>query len=154
PKGPRSHASRAMRGPSTTTPAARSNGRWRSAIRGRPASSPTGAGAPGYSRRHRGAPRRRLAARPAATIIVRRLRQLGARDIPRGPRPATRAHPAGLTSREMEVLELIAKGRSNTEVAQQLHLSLRTVDHHVSAVLAKLGVRSRTEAVAEAARRG
>ena len=96
----------------------------------------------------------RLGARPAATIIVRRLRQLGARDIPRGPRPATRAHPAGLTSREMEVLELIAKGLRNTEVAQQLHLSLRTVDHHVSAVLAKLGVRSRTEAVAEAARRG
>jgi len=96
----------------------------------------------------------RLGARPAATIVARRLREMGARDIPRGPRASTLTHPAGLTSREMEILALMAQGLRNSEMARHLHLSSRTVDHHVSAVLAKLGVRSRTEAVAEASRRG
>ena len=96
----------------------------------------------------------RLGARPAATIVTRRLREMGARDIPRGPRASTLTHPAGLTSREMEILALMAQGLRNSEMARHLHLSSRTVDHHVSAVLAKLGVRSRTEAVAEASRKG
>ena len=91
-----------------------------------------------------------LGARPAAALVGRRLRELGVRDLPRGPRPATRGHPAGLTAREAEVLELLAEGRRNAEIAAQLVLSERTVHHHVSAVLRKLGARSRAEAVAKA----
>lgn len=96
----------------------------------------------------------RLDARPAMAMATRRLRELGARKIPRGPRPATRADPALLTQREAEILALIGQGRRNTEIAEQLYLSPRTVAHHVSAILAKLGLHSRTEAAQEAVRRG
>jgi DNA-binding CsgD family transcriptional regulator/tetratricopeptide (TPR) repeat protein len=88
----------------------------------------------------------RLGARPMATVVARRLRVLGARGIARGPRPTTRANPSGLTNREMEVWRLVADGLRNAEIADRLSLSEKTVDHHVSSVLAKLGVRSRTEA--------
>ena len=71
-------------------------------------------------------------------------RQLGIR----GPRAATREDPAGLTVREQEVLELVAEGLQNREIADKLVLSPRTVDHHVSAVIRKLDARSRAEAVA------
>jgi DNA-binding CsgD family transcriptional regulator len=95
-----------------------------------------------------------LGARPAAAIIARRLRELGERGLPRGPRPKTRANPAGLTARELEVLGLLADGLRNAQIAERLVLSGKTVDHHVSAVLRKLDVRSRGEATAEAARLG
>jgi DNA-binding NarL/FixJ family response regulator len=72
----------------------------------------------------------------------------------RGARATTRANPAGLTQRELEVLGLVAAGLRNREIADRLSLSTRTVDHHVSAVLGKLGVRSRVEATSEAARLG
>ena len=95
-----------------------------------------------------------LAARPAAAIVARRLRELGERGVPRGPRPKTRANPAGLTAREFEVLGLLAEGLRNAQIAERLVLSGKTVDHHVSAVLRKLDVRSRGEATAAAARLG
>jgi DNA-binding CsgD family transcriptional regulator/tetratricopeptide (TPR) repeat protein len=74
--------------------------------------------------------------------------------VPRGPRPATAADPTGLTGRQREVLGLIAEGLSNADIAARLTLSAKTVDHHVSAVLGKLGVRNRGQAAAEARRLG
>ena len=74
--------------------------------------------------------------------------------MPSGARAATRVHPAGLTPREQEVLALVAEGLTDEQIAGQLVLSIRTVHHHVSAVLAKLGVGSRREAADEALRLG
>ena len=96
----------------------------------------------------------KLGALPAAQLATRRLRALGAKGVTRGPRRATRENAAGLTPRETEVLALIAEGRRNAEIAQQLYLSRRTVDHHVSALLRKLDAGSRVEAVLSAQRLG
>ena len=95
----------------------------------------------------------RLGAIPAAKLARDRLRALGA-PVPRGPRPTTRANPADLTSRELEVLRLIGVGLRNAEVAERLVLSRRTVDHHVGAILRKLKARTRGEAAARAAKLG
>jgi len=83
----------------------------------------------------------RLGARPAAAVLRRRLGL-------RGPRQTTRENPAGLTTRELQVLELIAEGLQNRAIAERLVLSHRTIDHHVSAVLRKLSARTRAEAAA------
>jgi DNA-binding CsgD family transcriptional regulator/tetratricopeptide (TPR) repeat protein len=91
-----------------------------------------------------------LGAKPAATVARRRLRELGVVQVPRGPAPATRTNPAGLTGRQVEILRLLAGGRTNAEIASELVVSVRTVDHHVSAVLQKLGVASRRAAAAAA----
>ena len=93
-----------------------------------------------------------LGAVAAVRLVRRKMRTLGIRSIPAGPRTATRAHPLGLTRREQEVLDLIAAGRTNAQIAQQLFISAKTVDHHVSAVLAKLGVPDRNAAATHAAR--
>ena len=96
----------------------------------------------------------RLGASPAAAIVARRLRERGVRGVPRGPHSRTRTNPAGLTARELEVLALLAEGLRNKQIALRLVVSDKTVDHHVSAVLRKLDVGSRGEAVAEALRLG
>ncbi len=96
----------------------------------------------------------RLGARPLAAGVARKLRKLGVRGPARGPRPATRANPANLTARETEVLALVTEGLRNADIARRLFVSPKTVDHHVSAILAKLGVRTRGEAARAAARLG
>jgi DNA-binding CsgD family transcriptional regulator len=96
----------------------------------------------------------RLDARSAATIVARRLRERGIRGVPRGPQPRTKNNPAELTRRELEVLALVRQGLSNAEIATRLFLSKKTVNHHVSAILRKLGVTRRGQAAAEAARLG
>jgi len=93
-----------------------------------------------------------LGAWPAAEMLARELRAEGIRGLPRRPRPATRANPGGLTSRELDVLALL--DLRNAEIAATLHISEKTVGHHVSAILAKLGVSSRREAARWAAADG
>jgi DNA-binding CsgD family transcriptional regulator len=98
-----------------------------------------------------------LGAKPAIERAIRRLRELGVRDLPtlrRGPRASTSAHPAGLTRREAEVLALVAAGLRNTEIAERLYLTPKTVSHHLSAIYGKLGVETRIEAAHAAAQLG
>jgi DNA-binding CsgD family transcriptional regulator/tetratricopeptide (TPR) repeat protein len=95
-----------------------------------------------------------LGARPAATIVARRLRERGILGVPRGPQQRTKDNPADLTRREIEVLALVRQGLSNVEIAGRLFLSKKTVNHHVSAILRKLGVARRGQAAAEATRLG
>ena len=97
---------------------------------------------------------RQLGAWPAARRVTRELRQRGVLDIGVGPRSATRRNPAGLTPREMQVLRLIVEGLRNSDIAAQLFLSEKTVDHHVSSVLRKLGVSTRRQAAVHAVREG
>jgi DNA-binding CsgD family transcriptional regulator len=89
----------------------------------------------------------RLNARPAADELRARMQAAGTR-IPRGPNAATRENPFGLTARQSQILALLAEGLTNLEIAARLHLSPKTVDHHVSAVLARLEVESREAAAA------
>jgi DNA-binding CsgD family transcriptional regulator len=93
-----------------------------------------------------------LGAAAAARITRQKMRQLGIRSIPAGPQTATRADPLGLTQREREVLALVGAGHTNAEIAARLFISAKTVDHHVSAVLAKLGAPTRGAAASHAAR--
>lgn len=88
-----------------------------------------------------------LNARPAARMLRKRMIKRGLKGLPRGARASTRTNPDGMTAREMEILSLLEQGRSNAEIAEQLFISSKTVDHHVSAILAKLQVHSRLEAV-------
>ena len=86
-----------------------------------------------------------LGARPGRLRAARRLRELGVRSIPRGPRDSTAAAPDGLTTREFEVLGWLRAGLTDAEIAAKLQLSVKTVGHHVSAVLRKTGSRSRRD---------
>ena len=94
-----------------------------------------------------------LGARPVAAALRQRLRDSGM-PIPRGARATTRGNAAGLTTREMQVLTLVARGWQNARIAQELSRSSRTVEHHLEAILAKLEVGSRGEAVVAARARG
>ncbi len=95
-----------------------------------------------------------LDARPAADLVRQRLRAQGARQIPRGPRATTQQNPLGLTNRQLEVLVLLASGLPNATIARRLSTATKTIDHHVSAILLKLGVQSRAEAIAKAYQMG
>ena len=98
-----------------------------------------------------------LGAQPVLAWARRDLRARGIahRSSPRrGPNRATRANPAGLTQRELEVLGLVVTGLRNAEIAERLFLTPKTVGHHISAIYAKLGVTNRAEAVHAAARLG
>jgi DNA-binding CsgD family transcriptional regulator len=97
---------------------------------------------------------RALGAKPAAAIVAQRLRELGERNLPRGPRAATRENPAGLTNRELEVLPLLTQGLRNAEIAQRLVITPKTVDHHVSSILRKLGITNRGQAGSAATQLG
>ncbi len=91
-----------------------------------------------------------LGAVPAANFVRRRLKKLGVQRIPRGALASTRSNPAGLTRRQVDVLGLLAGGLTNAQIADRLVVSVRTVDHHVSAILGKLGAQTRREAAAAA----
>lgn len=95
-----------------------------------------------------------LGAAPAAEALRSRLREAGVRGLARGARPSTREHPAGLTRAEAATLALMAEGLRNADIAARLHRSVRTVDHHVAAILSKLGVASRGAAVRRAEQEG
>lgn len=95
-----------------------------------------------------------LGAKPAAESLRRRLREAGVRGLARGARASTRERAFGLTTRELQVLQLLCNGLRNAEIAERLHRSVRTVDHHLAAVFAKLGVDSRVAAIQAAQRAG
>jgi DNA-binding NarL/FixJ family response regulator len=92
----------------------------------------------------------RLGAGPLESVVRRRLRERGVRGVPRGPRETTRSNPGGLSEKEFEVLALLVEGCSNARIAARLHRSTKTIDHHVSAILTKLEVHSRAEAITAA----
>jgi DNA-binding NarL/FixJ family response regulator len=87
-----------------------------------------------------------LGAAPAAAALRLKLRESGMRRIPRGPRASTRRNPFGLTAREVEILSFVSRGMSNVHIGRHLHVSPKTVDHHVAAILAKLEAANRVEA--------
>lgn len=86
-----------------------------------------------------------LGARPAAEALRAQMQAAGV-TIPRGPRSATRENPFGLTARQAEILTLVAEELTNPEIAARLHISPKTVDHHLSAIFNKLDVHSREDA--------
>ena len=95
-----------------------------------------------------------LGASATAQLTRQKMRRLAIRSIPVGPRRSTREHPLGLTRREREVLDLICARYTNAEIAGKLFISVKTVGHHVSAVLAKLDTPTRRAAAARAAKLG
>ena len=95
-----------------------------------------------------------LGATATSEMLKNKLREKGMRHIPRGPRESTKNNPAHLTGRQVEILSLLEHGAQNKEIADKLFISPKTVDHHISAILSKLSVNSRSKAVVEARRLG
>ena len=95
-----------------------------------------------------------LGATAVADRLRRSLRLRGVAQLPSRPRASTRANPAGLTNRQLDVARLLARGFTNAEIAERLFISVKTADHHVSAVLTKLGVPSRRAVVVNAGELG
>jgi DNA-binding CsgD family transcriptional regulator len=91
-----------------------------------------------------------LGARIDAERVRRALQAAGVRGLKRGQRASTQANPHALTRRELEILHLLCAGLRNAQIAEKLHRSVRTVDHHVAAVFDKLGVATRAQAIAAA----
>ncbi|MEP6738285.1 MAG: LuxR C-terminal-related transcriptional regulator [Chryseolinea sp.] len=95
-----------------------------------------------------------LGATATSEMLKGQMRDRGMRNIPRGPRESTRSNPAQLTTRQIEILLLLKNGAQNKQIADKLFISSKTVDHHISAILSKLEVKSRNLAVAEALKLG
>jgi DNA-binding CsgD family transcriptional regulator/tetratricopeptide (TPR) repeat protein len=96
----------------------------------------------------------RLGAVPAADRLRERMRRAGLSNVPARPHRSNRGSPAQLTPRQLEILELIELGLTNGEIGARLFITEKTAGHHVSAILGKLGARSRTEAASTARRMG
>ncbi len=96
----------------------------------------------------------KLDASAVSEMIRAKLKVKGVRNIPRGPRESTLNNPAQLTERQIDVLRLLQQGLQNTEIADKLFISPKTVDHHISAILSKLEVNTRAKAVLEARKLG
>jgi DNA-binding NarL/FixJ family response regulator len=96
---------------------------------------------------------RGLGAEPLTRRVAMRMRELSIR-VPPGQRETTRVNPAGLTARQVEVLALVVEGLTNAEIAERLVVSQRTAEHHMAAVLTKLGVKTRREAARRASELG
>lgn len=88
----------------------------------------------------------KLGATAAVQLIKQKMKESGIKSIPKGPRQSTKENFAGLTNRQLEVLKLVANGKSNSEIADNLYISAKTVDHHISAIFSKLNIHSRIEA--------
>jgi DNA-binding CsgD family transcriptional regulator len=93
-----------------------------------------------------------LGAEPAARKLRNDARTLGVRGIRRGQYASARANEFGLTKKELDVLRLLVAGKTNQEISAQLVRSAKTIEHHVSAILGKLGARNRAEAASIAVR--
>jgi DNA-binding NarL/FixJ family response regulator len=92
----------------------------------------------------------RMGAKASADRRRAELRRDGITAVPPRPRQSTRANPGGLTNRQLEVAKLVARGFTNAEIADRLFITPKTADHHVSAVLARLGLPHRRAVVVRA----
>jgi len=95
-----------------------------------------------------------LGANAVSERIKMEMRAGGIKKIPRGLRESTRTNPAQLTNRELDVLQLLQKGNQNKEIAGTLFISPKTAEHHISSILFKLDVKTRSKAISEAVRLG
>jgi len=95
-----------------------------------------------------------MGANATRDMLKSKLRRKGVKNIPRGPRESTRNNPAMLTKRQIEILSLLGQGSQNKEIADKLFISQKTVEHHISSILSKLEVSSRSKAVFQANKLG